>query len=162
MADAALCAHLAALAPGAAMPETAHAFSFQSGAIDGVVRCRACGAQALLRMLDWAPPAFTTRIYSLAALREADVALYLRNLARGSCQVSRASAELDALIASAAACERLVALDVASERVLASAPLPRGVSGEPAPFPARLPHASDTRWFAALGLAKHEASSAAR
>jgi hypothetical protein len=162
MSDAALCAHLASLASGAAMPEVAHAFSFQSGPIDAVVRCRACAANALLRMLDWAPPAFTTRVYSLAALSEADVALYLHNLARGSCQVSRASAELDALIASAGMCERLVALDVASGRVLASAPLPRGVSGEPAAFPARLPHASDARWFVALGLAKHEARSAAR
>jgi len=162
MADAALCTHLGSLAAGAAMPEVAHAFLFQSGAIDAVVRCHACGGHALLRMLDWAPPAFTARVYSLAALREADVALFLRNLARGSCQVSRASAELDALVASAGVCERLVALDVASERVLASAPLPRGVSGEPAEFPTRLPRASDDRWFAALGLAKHEERSAAR
>ncbi|MBM4383296.1 MAG: hypothetical protein FJ091_07975 [Deltaproteobacteria bacterium] len=162
MADAALCAHLASLAPGAGMPEIAHAFLFQSGAIDAVVRCPECGAHALLRMLDWAPPAYTARVYSLAALREADVALYLRNLARGSCQVSRASAELDALVASAGACERLVALDVASERLIASAPLPQGLSGEPALFPARLPRANDERWFAALGLTKSEVRSAAR
>jgi hypothetical protein len=162
MADAALCAHLASLRPGAAMPELAHAFLFQNGAIDALMRCSACGAHALLRMLDWAPPAFTRRVYSLAALRDADVALYLRDLARGSCQVSRASAELDALVASAGACERLIALDVASERVIASARLPRGLSGEPASFPERLPHTSDVRWFAALGLDKHEASQVAR
>lgn len=153
-AELALCAHLAALAPGDAAPESAHAFLFQDGPIDAIVRCRSCGALALLRLLDWAPPAFSLRVYALAALRREDAALYLRDLARGSCQVSRASAELDALIAAAGRNERIFALDLARERVVAAAPLARGVASEPGEFPARLPRSADAHWFAALGLEK--------
>lgn len=153
-AELALCAHLAALAAGDAAPATAHAFLFQDGPVDAIVRCRACGAHALLRLLDWAPPTFSLRVYALAPLRGDDVALYLRDVARGSCQVSRASAELAALIAAAGRNERLVALDVVRERVAAAAPLARGVASEPAEFPARLPRSTDARWFAAVGLDK--------
>jgi hypothetical protein len=152
--DLALCAHLAALEAGADPPAVAHAFLFQDGPIDAVAACRVCGAHALLRMLDWNPPAFSLRVYVLAPLREADTALFLRNLERGSCQVSRASAELAALVAAAGANERLVALDLAQGRVVAAAALARGTASEPAEFPARLPRASDGRWFAALGLEK--------
>ncbi len=155
-----LCAHLAALAAGDATPEIAHAFLWQDGPIDAIARCRACGAHALLRLLDWAPPAFSLRVYTLAALRAEDGELFLRNLARGSCQVSRASAELNALVAAAGANERLVALDLAHERVAASAAPRPGESSEPAAFPERLPRDGDTRWFAALGLEKHPRRSA--
>jgi hypothetical protein len=155
-----LCAHFARIAAGEAAPELVHAFLWQDGPVDAIARCRACGAHALLRLLDWAPPTFSLRVYALAALREEDGALLLRNLARGSCQVGRASAELDALVAAAGANERLVALDLARERVAAGAPLPRGESGEPAAFPARLPRADDAHWFAALGLEKHPRRSA--
>lgn len=152
--ELALCAHLSALAPGDAPPEIAHAFLFQDGPIDAVARCHDCGAQALLRLLDWAPPRYALRIYALAALRADDSALFLRNLERGSCQVARAGAELAALIAAAGPNERLVALDLARERVAAAAALPRGSVCEPGDFPARLPRASDARWFAALGIEK--------
>jgi hypothetical protein len=150
----ALCAHLSGLAPGDAAPEVAHAFAWQDGPVDAIARCRACGAPALLRLLDWAPPDFRLRVYALAALRAEDAALLLRDLARGSCQVSRAQAEVEALVHAAGPNERLVALDVARARVTASAPLPPGATGEPAAFPARLPRADDSRWFDALGLAK--------
>jgi len=153
-AELALCPHSAALRAGDAAPPIAHALLWQDGAVDAVVRCARCGEHALLRLLDWAPPGFTLRVYSLAALRAADSALFLRNLERGSCQVGRASAELDALVAAAGPSERLIALDVARDRVVASGPLPVGASGEPAAFPARLPRAEDAGWFAALGLEK--------
>jgi hypothetical protein len=153
-AELALCAHLASLASGEAAPEVSHAFLFQDGPIDAIVRCRACGAHALLRLLDWAPPTYSLRVYVLAPLRGEDVALYLRDVARGSCQVSRASAELAALIAAAGRNERLVALDLARERVAAGVPLARGIASEPGEFPARLPRSADAHWFAALGLEK--------
>jgi hypothetical protein len=152
--ELALCSHLSELRAGAEAPQLAHALLWQDGPIDAVVRCARCGAHALLRMLDWAPPRFDRRVYSLAALRAEDSALYLRNLERGSCQVGRASAELDALVAAAGPSERLVALDVDRERVVASAALPAGARGEPEAFPARLPSGPDERWFAALGLEK--------
>ncbi|HEU4427143.1 MAG TPA: hypothetical protein VFT98_00180 [Myxococcota bacterium] len=153
--ELALCAHLSGLRAGDAAPPVAHALLWQDGAIDAVVRCARCGAHALLRLLDWAPPRFVQRIYSLAALRAEDSALLLRNLERGSCQVARAGAELDAFVAAAGPSERLIALGVAQGRVVASAPLPAGARGEPDAFPARLPRAEDERWFAALGLEKH-------
>lgn len=149
-----LCPHLAAPRAGDALPELAHAFLWQDGAIDAVWRCRACGAHALARLVDWAPPSFARRVYALAALAEADVALFLRDIARGSCDVRRASAELDALCAAAGPTDALVALDVATERVVAAGAPPLGARREPGPWPARLPAASDTTWFAALGLEK--------
>ena len=152
--ELALCAHFAGLATGDAPPEIAHAFLFQDGPIDAIARCRACGSHALLRLLDWAPPSFALRVYSLAGLRAEDAALYLRNLERGSCQVSRASAELDALIAAAGPSTRVLALDIARERIVASGARAAGAGGEPGAWPARLPRESDARWFAALGLAK--------
>jgi len=152
-----ICAHLSELRAGDAVPPVAHALLWQAGAVDAVVRCPRCGAHALLRLLDWAPPRFALRVYSLAALRAEDSALLLRNLERGSCQVARTEAELGALVAAAGPSERLVALDVARDRVVASAPLPEGARGEPEAFPARLPRREDARWFAALGLEKHAA-----
>jgi hypothetical protein len=74
--------------------------------------------------------------------------------------VARARAELDALIAAAGANERLLALDLARERVVASAPPPPGGAAEPDAFPARLPRVEDARWFAALGLEKSARRSA--
>ena len=157
--ELALCAHFSALAAGDVSPEIAHAFLFQNGPIDAVVRCRDCGAHALLRLLDWAPPGYALRVYALAALRAEDTALFLRNLERGSCQVARASAELAALIAAAGPNERIAALDVAHERVVAAAVQPHGAIREPGDFPARLPRAQDARWFAALGIEKTTARS---
>ncbi|HEY8123706.1 MAG TPA: GNAT family N-acetyltransferase [Myxococcota bacterium] len=152
--ELALCAHFARLAERDLPPEVAHAFLFQDGPIDAVVRCRDCGAHALLRLLDWAPADFSLRIFGLAALRAADSALFLRDLERGSCQVARAATELAALVAAAGPTGRIVAIDFARERVVASAPAPRGMRSEPDEFPARLPRADDERWFAALGLEK--------
>jgi hypothetical protein len=156
-----LCAHLAGLAPGDAAPPIAEAILWQDGPVDAIARCSACGAHALMRLLDWAPPDFTLRVYALAALRAEDAALFVRNLERGSCQVARARAELDALVAAAGANERLVALDLARERVAASGPLPPAGAAEPDAFPARLPRAGDARWFTALGLEKRARRSAA-
>jgi hypothetical protein len=153
--DLSLCGHLSALACGGAAPELAHAFLWQDGAIDAIWRCRECGEPALARLLDWAPPRFTLRVYSLAALAARDVTLYLRNVERGSCDASRARAELDALCAAAGRSERLVALDAALDRVVAAGPMPPGAAREPGVWPARLPGARDATWFAALGLEKH-------
>lgn len=154
--DLALCSHLSALRLGDAAPELAYSFLWHDGAIDAIWRCRACGAHALARLLDWAPPHFTLRVYSLAALAAEDVALYLRDLARGSCDAARARAELDALCAAAGPSEWLVALDVAAERVVAASLMPAGVAREPGAWPARLPPVRDATWFAALGLEKRD------
>jgi ribosomal protein S18 acetylase RimI-like enzyme len=154
--DLRLCEHLARLTPRSPVPEVAHAFLFQDGPIDAIVRCAHCGAHALLRMLDWAPPDFAQRVYALAALDAGDGALYLRNLARGSCQASRASAETDALVAAAGPTQQIVAIDVARQRILAAGTPPARLAGEPSEYPARLPVTEDDRFFAVLGLEKLE------
>jgi hypothetical protein len=150
-----LCAHLAALAPGDVLraPAPDEILEWYDGAVDAVVRCAECGACGWLSLLDWnraRPP----RIYALAPLRAEDVALYVRNRARGSCDAARLRAELDALVASAGPFERLVALDPDSHRVLAAEPLAVSFTMPAGPFWERMPAPDDDRWFARLGLAK--------
>jgi ribosomal protein S18 acetylase RimI-like enzyme len=151
-----LCDHLAHLRARAFQPEVVHAFLFQDGAVDAIVRCETCDAHALLRLADWAPPDYAVRVYTLAPLQREDCATFLRNLARGSCQVARAAAELDALVAAAGRVEQLFAVDVRRERILAAGRPPTALTVAPGPFPERLPPADDARWFEALGLDKHE------
>jgi ribosomal protein S18 acetylase RimI-like enzyme len=151
-----LCEHLIRIAPRTHAPDVVHAFLFQNGPIDAIVRCGRCGAHALLRMVDWAPPDFRLRVYAFAALRQEDSALYLRNLERGSCQASRAGAELDALVSAAGPTQQLVAVDWRRERVIAAGAPPKHLAGEPGAYPERLPAADDVRWFEILGLDKLE------
>jgi hypothetical protein len=150
-----LCPHLDALAPGAApftlAPE--EIFDFWHGPVEAVARCASCGACAWLELLD-EEPVGRTRIFALAPILDADVALYLRDRARGSCDVARGRAELEALAAASGPVAWLVALApeerrvVAAERVGPELALPRGA------WPARMPAPEDARWFARLGLAK--------
>jgi hypothetical protein len=150
-----LCPHLAALAPGAAPPRIApdEVFDWYDGPVEAVVRCPVCGACGWLELLDW-DPAQRVRIFALAAIRGDDVALYLRDRARGSCDVARARAELEALAASAGPFERLIALALPELRVVAAVPLAAAPAVPAAPWAERIPPADDDRWFARLGLAK--------
>ena len=141
-----LCAHLAALEPGPApftlAPE--EILDWRDGPVEAVVRCRTCGSCAWLELLD-RDPRRPLGVFALAALRAADVELYLRDRARGSCDVGRARAELEALAASAGPFERVLALEAAELRVVAAAALAPGVA-----VPAGA-------WLARLGLAKGSA-----
>jgi hypothetical protein len=154
-AELALCAHLAALAPGAApftlAPE--EILDWYDGPVEAVARCTTCGACGWLELLDW-DPRRRLRIYALAAIRAADVALYLRDRARGSCDVARARAELEALAASAAPCERLVALELPELRVVAVADAEPGLALPAGAWAERIPAPAASRWFARLGLAE--------
>jgi hypothetical protein len=150
-----LCPHLDALAPGDApftiAPE--EILDFWQGPVEAVARCGSCGACAWLELLD-AEPVGGIRIFALAPIREADVALYLRDRARGSCDVGRSRAELEALAAAAGPVAWLVALApeerrmVAAVRVGPDLVLPRGA------WPGRMPAPEDGCWFARLGLTK--------
>jgi len=154
-AELALCAHLSALAAGAApfrlAPE--EILDWHDGPVEAVARCNACGACGWLELLDW-DPRRRLRIYALAAIRDADVALYLRDRARGSCDVARARAELEALAASAGPCERLVALELPELRVVAVAGAGPGFALPAGAWSERIPAPADAHWFARLGLAK--------
>lgn len=153
--ELALCTHLRALAPGPApftlAPE--EILDWYDGPVEAVARCNACGACGWLELLDWDPRP-RLRIYALAAIREADVALFLRDRARGSCDVARARAELEALAASAGPSERLVALALPELRVVAVAGAEPGLAPPAGAWAERIPAPADGRWFARLGLAK--------
>ena len=154
-AGLALCSHLAGLAPGAAPFTVApgEILDWYDGPVEAVARCRSCGACGWLQLLDW-DPRRPLRIFALAAIREADVALYLHDVARGSCDVARARAELEALAASAGPVERIVALELPELRVVATADAGPGVALPAGAWAERIPRAEDERWFAPLGLAK--------
>jgi hypothetical protein len=150
-----LCAHLAALAPGAAPLRLApdEILDWYDGPVEAVLRCPRCGACGWLELLDWEPRR-RLRVFVLAALREVAVALYLRNRARGSCDVARARAELAALAASAGPCERLLALELPELRIVAAAGVGPGLVLPAGAWAERIPAPEDGRWFARLGLAK--------
>jgi len=125
--DRALCPHLAApllgRAPFTLAPD--EIVEWQDGPVEAVVRCRSCGACGWLRLVE-RDPQQELRIFALAALRSDDVALYFRNRARGSCDVGRARAELEALAASAGPFELLVALNPDTTELGAVAAYPPG------------------------------------
>jgi hypothetical protein len=152
--ELALCAHFASLVPGPApftiAPE--EILEYYDGPVVAVARCSLCGSCGWLELLDWEPPRL--RVFALAAIRAADVALYLRDRARGSCDVARARAELEALAASAGRFERLVALAVPELRVVAAAGLETPPHVPAGAWPERMPAPGDDRWFARLGLAR--------
>jgi hypothetical protein len=154
----ALCAHLAALAPGPApfSSPSGEILDWYDGPIVAVVRCRACGACGWLELVDW-DPRRPVRVFALAALRVADVALYFRARAHGSCDVARSRAELEALAASAGPFERVVALEQWPElRIVAVSEPAAGLAAPGGASIERLPALEDGRWFARLGLAREE------
>jgi hypothetical protein len=120
-----LCAHLAddALASLAVAPDDA--LAWQDGPIAAVVRCPVCGAAGWLDLLDWRDGG-RTRAYALAGIDPAAVALYQRNVARGSCDLARRERELEALVASTGPAQRLAAVDAGSGAVLRSVAWPAG------------------------------------
>jgi hypothetical protein len=153
--DLRLCPHLASIGPGPP-PFTLSAeevLDWYDGPVEAVLRCTRCDACGWLELIDW-DPRRTLRVFALAALRAADVALYLRNTARGSCDIARARAEREALEASAGPFERLLALELPGLRVRAAAELEPGFVPPPGAWAERLPAAGDPRWFARLDLDK--------
>jgi hypothetical protein len=154
-ARARLCAHLADAAPGPAPFEIApeDALAWQDGPLDAIARCRRCGQGALLQLVDWSP-ARGVRVHAVSGVRAEDLAVYARNRRSASCDLARAQAELDALVAAAGPCELLYACDAEASRLLAVAPFPREASAPRGEWAARLPAADDERWFAPLALGK--------
>jgi hypothetical protein len=152
--DVALCTHFAALAPGAGSIDVAsdEILEYYDGPVVAVARCATCGACGWLELLDW-DPARRLRVFALAAIRSEDVALYLRDRARGSCDAGRARAELEALAASAGPFERLVALELPALRVVAAAPVTAPLRAPAGAWTERVPAPGDGRWFARVGLA---------
>ncbi len=148
-----LCPHLRSDALAHLAIDAAGVLEFWNGPITAVARCARCDGLGLLELLDWSRSQ-RVRIYALAAIEPAAVALFLRNRARGSCDLSRADREVEALLASAGRVERVLALDVDRSAVLATASPPEGLFLPAAPWRERLLPEADASWFARLGLDK--------
>jgi hypothetical protein len=150
-----LCPHVAALAPGPAPFGVApdEILDYSDGPVVAVTRCATCGACGWLELIDWEPSRTRTRVYALAAIRDADVTLYFRNRARGSCDAARSQAELVALAASAGPFERIVALEPSLEVVAVEA-AGRGFAPPTGASSDRLGDLRSGDWLARLGLAK--------
>ena len=149
----ALCPHLRADDLAQLSIDPARVLEWWGGPVSAVARCDRCDGHGLLEMIDWSRSQ-RVRIYALAAIEAAAVALFLRNRERGSCDLSRADREVEALFASAGAVERVVALDVDRNVVLATAPRPEGLFLPAAPWRERLLPEADATWFARLGIEK--------
>lgn len=152
-ADVALCAHLDGARPALRI-EPDEVLLFDDGPVEGIVRCAQCGAPGWIELIDCSPDR-ALRVFALAGLREADVALYLRNAQKGSCDLARRGAEAEALAASAGPFERLVAWRVHEPHPLALASLPASVALPSGAWRERLgATATDATWFRHLGLEK--------
>jgi len=151
-ADVALCDHLAGADPPLRI-EPDEILVFEAGPVEAIGRCARCDATGWLELVDWSPQR-DRRVFALAGLRASDVALYFRNVGRGSCDLARSAAEGEALAASAGPFERLVAWDVSARRSLSSAALPAAALPTGAWQERLRASAADATWFAQLGLAK--------
>jgi hypothetical protein len=149
----ALCAHLASDALAALPVEPDDVLEWQDGPIAAVVRCSECGGAGLIELLDWSEGG-RLRVYSLAGIAPAAVALWRRNLARGSCDLARRERELEALVASAGPVQRLVARDASSGAVRRSAPWPAARPAPEGAWQTRVTAREDGGWLATLGFAR--------
>lgn len=149
----ALCAHMRAGDLAQLSIEAADVLEWFDGPITAIAQCPHCDALGLLELLDWSR-SHRVRIYALAAIDPAAVALFHRNRERGSCDLARADREVEALFATTGAVERVIALDVEGNTVLATAPRPAGLFLPAAPWRERLLPNADAAWFRELGLEK--------
>jgi len=126
------------------------------GAITAVVRCSQCSTIGLIEMVDWSRR-LNVRIYALSGLESGSLRTYEHNVARGSCDLARRRLEEEALLASTGPPERLLALDVRSNSVVAAAPWPSDLTFPVEPWRERVPSADDASWFSRVGLDKSSA-----
>lgn len=152
-----VCLHLASPALAALRIEPDDVLDWDDGPVVAVARCAVCDGAVLLDLLDWSATR-RVRVYAIAGIDAKAVALHRRNRERGSCDLGRAARESEALLFSAGPVERLVALDVETRAVLASAPRPAALRLPGAPWRERIPATDDVTWFSLLGLDKTNAS----
>ncbi len=93
----------------------------QMGFTDALVACRTCGTSYLLEMLDWRD---RERLMRVSTVDSSRVAGLLRNLDRGSCDLRRASAEVQQLQTSATFSPWLLLMDSTTMRIVGVVPVP--------------------------------------
>ncbi|HTO06802.1 MAG TPA: hypothetical protein VMR86_07060 [Myxococcota bacterium] len=126
---------------------------WQDGPVSAALRCSQCDSCALLECLDLDERG-QIRVFAMSPLTRAALDLYLRNVAKGSCDPSRAKAEWQALLASAGRPRHLVAYDVGIGRMISIRAFPEGEAAPNGPWPQRIPARDDPRWFTLTGLSK--------
>ena len=84
---------------------------WSDGPVRAVGRCARCGSLALLERVEGRERRDGSRVFAAAAVERPALELLLRDLARGSCDGSRADAERHAFLASAGPFEAHVELD---------------------------------------------------
>lgn len=94
------------------------------GITDALVRCRECGRSYLLEMLDRQGE---HRVLRVAEVDSAEAQRYVRDLTRGSCDVSRAGAEVAHLRSRAVPSRVLLLVSTAEPRIEAVVPVPDDV-----------------------------------
>lgn len=149
----ALCEHLRADDLGSLSIDPADVLAWFDGPITAIARCSHCDEPGLLELLDWSRSR-RVRIHALAGIERTAVALFHRNRERGSCDLARAEREVEALLASAGPVERVIALDVEGNTVLATVSRPAGLCLPSTPWRERLLPETDAVWFERLGLDK--------
>ena len=156
-----LCEHLRAGAPAELSIDPDDILDWYDGPVTAVARCSRCSQLGLLGMLDWSR-SHRVRIFALAGLEAQALAVYRRDVERGSCDPSRMERETAALLSSAGPVERLVAWDVHTSEVVASATRPGDLGLPDAPWRERVlaetggspPSELPSELFSELGLDK--------
>jgi hypothetical protein len=148
-----LCEHLAAPELTSLRIEPDDVFDWSEGPVTAIASCSRCTQLGVLELLDWSRSQ-RVRIFALSGLEPEPLASYRRDVTRGSCDPARLAQETAALFAAAGPVERLVAIDLERNAVLASAVPAHDFRFPPAPWPERQPRRDDASWFAQLGLDK--------
>lgn len=143
-----LCAHLASSALSALPLQPDDVLDWYDGPLLAVARCADCDGAALLEFLDWRAGG-RERVFAMCAIDAEAVALHARDVRRGSCDLSRAARELEALVASAGPPERLVAR-AQDGSVCASVPWPAGATLPREDLRERVTRTGTSRWLAAF------------
>lgn len=117
---ASLCAHIV---PGAAPFAIELVLDEAGGPTDAVVRCRFCDQHWLMEMLDWRG---RERLMRVSPLNTARVTTLLANLERGSCDSSRAAAEVASATAGVMALSCLLGLDARDLSITRLVAIPAG------------------------------------
>jgi len=108
--DVSLCAHLGSLALESLPIAPADILEWRDAPVLAIARCDSCERLGLLELVGWDHEK-NVRTYSLAGLDPKPLAVFLRDLARGSCDPARLAKEGESLLASAGPVARRVSLD---------------------------------------------------
>jgi hypothetical protein len=107
--DVALCAHLASLELAALPIARADILDWRDAPVVAIARCGECPQLGLLELVEW-DHRNGIRTYTLAGLDPKPLAVYLRDLARVSCDPGRLAKEGESLLAAAGPVERWISL----------------------------------------------------